>query len=88
MTLFSLPGKGVYLLPKPKKDTMELEVKTLRSPDLSTIPFLFTYQALSLFKNYTRRHKILLDGYSRHLAQSLCLGKAVGDWESGVRVEK
>lgn len=51
MTLFSLLKKGgVYLLPNLKKETMELEIKTLRSPDLSTILFCLIIKQLHYLK--------------------------------------
>ena len=87
--LFSLLEKDVWLpLANPEKETLEIEVQTLGSSKLSIFFFLYDYRVLSLFKRDRRRHRHLLDKYSRGLAQSLHLRKWIGDWETGVGVEK
>lgn len=89
MTLFSLLEKGgVYLLPNLKKETMELEVKTLRSPNVSTVLFCLIIKHLHYLKAIEGGTEFCWVGIQALGTEPVSGEGGVGDWETGVRVEK
>lgn len=83
------PGEGcVLVITKPWERYNGARSKDAWALWFECYFFLYNYQALALLKGDRRRHRNLSDRHSRDMAQSVHLGKGVGDWETEVGVER